>query len=250
MSLRINQFLAKHLDISRRQADNLIKSGLVEINGYLAEFYQKVQEKDKVRVFLKQKWQELENNNSHKEIVVLMYKPIFCLTSHKDPQNRKTVFDFLPKKFKYLKTAGRLDYMSEGLLVLSNNGNLIFKLTHPSQGTKKKYLVASKYPIANKDLDKLHFGFFLKDGDFLQSMQVQKLSLKDLDKWRYLKLDPKHHWYEFTLKEGKKNQIRRLLENLNNKVYRLIRIQHGEFILTADLKEKKYLIIQKNNLSI
>ena len=66
-----------------------------------------------------------------------MYKPIFCVTTRNDEVKRKTIYDFLPKSYLELKSAGRLDYMSEGLLVLSNDGDLIYQLTHPSNKSEK-----------------------------------------------------------------------------------------------------------------
>lgn len=244
MSLRLNQFLARHLDISRRQADQLIASGLVEVNGELGQFHQRIEAKDKVRVFIREKWQELETEMD-KELVVLMYKPIFCVTTRRDPQKRKTFLDFLPKKFHHLKTAGRLDYLSEGLLVLSNNGDLIFRLTHPSQGTLKKYLVASKEPLSVEVITQLENGLVLpQTNQTLQPMLLEKLQAKDLQRWQYLKLETKHHWYEFTLKEGKKNQIRRALQVFGYQVCRLIRVQHGPYFLTKKIKKQGFVLLK------
>jgi 23S rRNA pseudouridine2605 synthase len=232
--MRINQFLAHHLGVSRREGDELVKQGLVEINGELANLFDQAVDGDAVRFFNKNNW---ENVGGVKNETVLFYKPIFSVCTKKDPQDRKTVYDLLPKKYQSLKTAGRLDYMSEGLIVLSNDGDVIYKLTHPSQETSKIYLVALKEKMPEEALKILQKGIKLDE----YQLQPCKITLfSDFANYDYLKLDQEFRtWYAFELFEGRNNQIRQMCEAVGYKVQRLIRIKQGNYKLTKQLYEQK-----------
>jgi pseudouridine synthase len=166
-----------------------------------------------------------------------MYKPIFCVTTRVDEVKRKTIYDFLPKSFLELKSAGRLDYMSEGLLVLSNDGDLIHKLTHPSNETKKVYLVGIKGSFKLKEIKEMEEGITIEKYK-LNPVKVEKYTG---DKYEYLRLQPSFTWYIFTLTEGRNNQIRKMTEYFGLKVQRLIRIEHGSYKLTKDLYKNRWL---------
>lgn len=232
--MRINQYLAQHLGISRRQGDELVKQGLVEINGELANLFDQTLESDLVRVFQKERW---ENVGQISKETVLFYKPIFAVCTKKDPMDRKTIYNFLPRKYQTLKTAGRLDYMTEGLLVLSSDGDLIHELTHPSGGHSKTYLVALKEELDSKALKELQKGIKLEEYQ-LQSCQIQLF--KDFAKYDYLDLDQQFRvWYSFTLFEGRNNQIRQMCAAFGVRVQRLIRVSQGDFKLSKKLYQDK-----------
>jgi 23S rRNA pseudouridine2605 synthase len=237
--MRLNQYIAFHTKMSRRQADTLIQKGFVEINGELGEFHQTVTEDDTLRIYEKGEWKTISSSET-KSQVLLMYKPIFSVTTHSDPQKRKTVFDVLPKQYSRLKPAGRLDYMSEGLLVLSSDGDLIHKLTHPSHETEKQYLVALKYILKPNQIKEMSAGMTLED---YQLNPVKIEPFKHLSDYDYLKLEPKHFWYSFTLTEGRNNQIRLMCKQFGQEVLRLVRVKHGKYQLSYDLYRKKYLVI-------
>ncbi len=244
--MRLNQFIALHTGHSRRQADELIKKGLIEYNGEIGELFQQVAPSDKIRIYEKGQWRNLTTQENLK--TVLFYKPIFCITSKKDEFGRKTIYTFLPKIYQNLKPAGRLDYMSEGLLVMSNDGNLLQEISHPSKGTEKVYLVGLKYVLKSKEIKMMGDGMQLEDYK-LNPVQIELLQDPEEKKntkfmsWDYLNLQPTFFWYKFVLTEGRNNQIRQMCEAFGQKVLRLIRIQHSEYILTPELHKKRVLEI-------
>ena len=233
--MRLNQFLGKNLGISRREADEWIEKSLVRVDNQSAVLGQKITEQQEVEAFLNNHWQNL--NQNLKNTTILFYKPIFCLTTRSDPQKRKTIYNFLPKKYYNLKPAGRLDYMSEGLLILSNNGNLIQQITHPKFNHTKEYLVALKTEFDKNLQKKLKIGVEL-DNYLLNPVEVELF--KNFEKFKYLKLNPDYCWYKFTLTEGRQNQIRRICELSNQKVLRLIRIKHWKFTVDQNLYKQKF----------
>ena len=271
---RINQFLAKSLGISRREADNYVERGLIEVNGSLAGFSDRVGDEDVIKIYENDNWRNL-NQTKVIEQTVLFYKPIFSITSNYDPQGRKTIYNYLPTKYHQLKSAGRLDYMTEGLLILSNNGNLIQDLTHPKNEHQKMYLVGLKEKLSKEAFTSFEKGFVLEDKK-LNPVKVTELkseastvsskkdpaktnkpaptvlkhavitgkNLGDQAEYFYLNLQPNFFWYKFTLTEGRNNQIRKMVESFESKVLRLIRVQQGDYKLTKELFEEKMIEVK------
>jgi len=268
--MRLNQFLAKSLGISRRQADAFIEHGDVEVHGELGQFHTQVPEKgSNVRIFRNDKWVDIYGKK--RGTTMLMYKPIFTLVTKTDPQKRQTIYNILPPKYHDVKPAGRLDYLSEGLLVLSDNGDFLNELTHPSYETEKKYLVGLDSPLSDEHIRKMGTGGIELDEYELVPVQVHPVSFSplnlkelkpkptqlknkrperistkpnqavDLSEFTFLKPQRNFTWYQFTLKEGRKNQIRRMCELFGHKVLRLIRIEHGGYKLDERLyKQRMY----------
>jgi 23S rRNA pseudouridine2605 synthase len=233
--MRINKFLAQSLGISRRNAESLINANEVKVNSEIAKLFTTVENENKVEILERGKWVTLRGLNNVKTIV--MYKQIFCVTTRDDDVKRKTIYHFLPKSFLELKSAGRLDYMSEGLLVLSNDGDLIYNLTHPSNESKKVYLVGVKGSFKPKEIEEMGKGIVIEKYS-LNPVKVEKYTG---DKYDYLRLQPSFNWYIFTLTEGRNNQIRKMTEYYGLTVQRLIRIEHGSYKLTAELYKKKWI---------
>lgn len=255
--MRLNQYLASVLPISRRQADEIIQKSLVEVNGDIAVLGQKLSDGDKLRVYRKNKWESLEDfedldggsQGSKKNKVLLMYKPIFCMCTKFDPQGRKTIYDMLPGIYNKYKYAGRLDYMSEGLVVLSTDGNLIESLTHPKFGCQKGYLVGLKKMLENDFIMAAKSGMQIQEKDqnyILKSVKITSLSLGKLEEYGYLKLDEKTFWYRFDLYEGRNQQIRKMIELTDNQLTRLIRIQHDRYYLDQEIKDKRYITVEQS----
>ncbi len=224
--------------MSRRQADTLIQKGFVECNGELGEFHQNISDSDIVRIYEKSDWKTISTGSSTTQ-TLLFYKPIFCVTTHNDPQKRKTIFDHLPRQHSRLRPAGRLDYMSEGLLVLSSNGDLVHKLSHPSNETEKEYLVCLKYILKAAEIKEMERGMVI-DEYTLNPVKVEKFT--DITSFDYLKLDSKHFWYKFTLTEGRNNQIRQMTKKFGQEVVRLIRIKHGAYKMSYELYKNRFLV--------
>ncbi len=237
--MRLNQFLARSLGISRREGDSWVRQRKVRVDGQFGELFTQVQEGCLVEVNHGTAWQRLDWPSDNR--TVLMYKPIFCVTTRSDPQKRKTIYDFLPKIYHNLKPAGRLDYMSEGLLVLSTDGDFLQKLTHPKFGGSKTYLVGLNTCFEQNEIEQMAEGFEL-EGYQLNPIKVwQDCTL--LKKHDYLKLDSKTNWYFFELTEGRNQQIRKMCLNFGKKVCRLVRLKQGKFELTERLYQKKYLSV-------
>ena len=235
--MRINKYIASYLGISRRQADSLIERGEILYNEAFAKVGDKVESEDKVCYKKNNRWLLITPNTARTS---LYYKPIFTLVSTKAEGAKKTIYQQLPLRYRSFKPAGRLDYMSEGLLVLSEDGDLIHELTHPRHNTRKKYVVGLTAPLQYTHLNKLCKGVTI-DNYHLRPVQIVPLGPNTLHSWDYLRLNPHQYWYEFTLHEGRNNQIRKMCRLFDYKIIRLIRTSHGAYNLTPELKKNKII---------
>jgi len=208
--MRINKFVAQASGMSRRKADQYIISGQVEINKIIAQVGDQVNTNDEVllrgkRLLLPTKY-----------TVLLLNKPVGYVSSRVG-QGHKTVYDILPEKYANLKLIGRLDKNSSGLILLTNNGELANKLTHPSFAKEKVYEIELNKALTSQDETKITSGQVeLEDG-------VSKLVLKPL-------LNNRLNW-QIKMSEGRNRQIRRTFEKLNYSVNKLHRTNFGEYSL-------------------
>ena len=147
------------------------------------------------------------------------HKPSGLVTTHKDPQGRPTVFASLPGTMARVVSVGRLDFNSEGLLLLTNDGELARRLEVPSAGWVRKYRVRLFGKITQKDLEKLATGITI-DGTTYGPI------LADLERSKGV-----YSWAMVSLKEGKNREVKRVMESLGLKVARLIRVSYGPFQL-------------------
>jgi 23S rRNA pseudouridine2605 synthase len=147
------------------------------------------------------------------------HKPAGLVTTHKDPQGRPTVFQNLPKFLPRVVSVGRLDVNSEGLLLLTNDGEIARRLEHPSGGLIRKYRVRLFGKLTQDDLDKL------AEGVTVDGVKYGPV-IADLDRSKGA-----YAWAQVSLKEGKNREVKRLMEHLGCKVARLIRTQYGPFHL-------------------
>ena len=211
---RIAKFLARSGVASRRESEKLISYGRIKLNGkILSTPAVKVSSKDVV----------LFDNQpvAPKQPLRLWryHKPDGLITTHKDERNRSTVFDELPKELGRVISIGRLDLTSEGLLLLTNDGELARALELPSTGWQRKYRVRAYGKVNQHDLDKLQKGITIdgiKTGPIIAILERQKGD---------------NVWISVTLREGKNREIRRALDTLRLRVNRLIRISYGPFQL-------------------
>jgi 23S rRNA pseudouridine2605 synthase len=238
--VRLNKLVAQATGQARRQVDELINKQRIKVDGKLAVLGQKVTSTQSVEIYTNGSWQKL--NQEVKPETILFYKPIFCVTSRKAQNKDKTIYDFIPPKFHKLKPAGRLDYMSEGLLVMSLDGDLIQSLSHPSGNTQKIYLVGLKQKLTLEQIKILSSGVEL-DGYQLKPLEIEDLQKPNsyLQKFSYLKLQPNFCWYKFSLHEGRNNQIRKMVGLFGYKVLRLIRVKQGDYEVTPKLYEQKII---------
>ncbi|MBE5754326.1 MAG: rRNA pseudouridine synthase [Clostridiales bacterium] len=214
--MRINKFLANSGVASRRAADQLINDGAVKINGRVCSLGDDVDlANDTVTVKGK------PVNVVKKYDYYIMNKPKGCVCTVKDDKGRKTVMDLLPPSAKRLFPVGRLDYDTEGLLILTNDGDLTFKLTHPKNEVPKTYLVKTEKPVSDEDLQKLRSGVYI-DGVKTKKCNVRLIEThKDGSK------------LHVTITEGRNRQVRKMFEAVNNNVDFLKRIKIGDLTLTG-----------------
>lgn len=213
--MRINKFLAESGVCSRRAADKLIEEGVVKINGKVCGLGAEVEMSDSVSVNGK------IVNTVKKYDYYIMNKPKGYVCTVKDDKGRKTVMDLLPPNIKRLFPVGRLDYDTEGLLILTNDGNLTFKLTYPKNEVPKTYLVKTEKPVTEEDLNKL------RSGVVIDGVKTKKCNVKLIETTK------EGSKLNITITEGRNRQIRKMIEAVNNNVDFLKRIKIGELKLTG-----------------
>jgi len=214
--MRINKFLAMSGVASRRASDKLITDGVVKINGRVCSLGDEVDvSSDHVTV------NGRPVNTVKKFDYYIMNKPKGYVCTVKDDKDRKTVMELLPQSAKRLFPVGRLDYDTEGLLILTNDGELTYKLTHPKNEVPKTYLVKTEKPVSDEDLAKLRSGVVV-DGVKTKKCNVRLIETS--------KTGSKLH---ITITEGRNRQVRKMFEAVNNCVDFLKRIKIGELKLTG-----------------
>ena len=214
--MRINKFLAEQGIASRRGADEIIAQGRVRLNGKPAKAGDNVTPEDKV---------ELDGKMlSHKVKYeyYIMNKPKGCVCTVSDDKERKTVMDLLPAGAGRVFPVGRLDYDTEGLLILTNDGALAYRLTAPQNEIPKTYLVRIEGTITAVQLNRLRAGVEIEKGVVTKKCKV---TVVETDK-KYTKL-------HVTLTEGKNREIRRMFEVVGKPVAFLKRIRLGELTLSG-----------------
>ncbi len=230
---RLNRYLAACGIDSRRKCDDLIQKGLVYVNGYVCkDLSQKVTTDDFVKIDNKRVLP--------KQLKTIIFnKPRGCVCTKNDELKRETIYEYLPPTLKHLNHVGRLDQDSEGLLVLTNDGELAQRLAHPSQKLEKEYLVTTNQAYDNEVLDTFLRGVFIGKG----MPRAKAKSVKRLSPRRML----------ITLETGMKRQIRLMCKALHLNVTRLVRVRIGMIIDTglepgrwAELSEEDLEMLQTN----
>ena len=215
-SLRLNKFLAERLGISRREADDLIADEKVFVDGEIAVLGTRVFENSEDRL-----GDEVIPFENH-YIYLKMNKPVGYVCSRARQDETPTIYELLPKKYRGLKTVGRLDKNSSGVILFTNDGDFAFKMTHPKFVKTKTYIVE-----LDRDLEPLHqqmiadFGIQLPDG-------VSMLGLTRLDAD-----DSSRKTFEVVMSEGRNRQIRRTFAALGYKVVKLHRTSFGKYDLES-----------------
>ena len=236
--MRVNKYIALALGVARRTADELVMSGAIKVNGKPAKNGQDVDEtEDHI--------EHIQGNGSINKLalqnigaarVVLMYKKPKLVTSHEREGGNQTIYDVLPDKYQSYKFAGRLDLMSEGLLVLSNDGGVVQTLTHPRYGHTKKYIVLTERKLLPRELAYLSSGIEI-DGYITKPSKIIPLSQspKDYRQYEFLGIHIHQPAYIVILGEGRNQQIRKMMFAINTKVKRLVRVEFGKYKLDAKM---------------
>jgi len=224
--VRLNRYLAAAGIGSRRHCDELIAAGRVTINGQVVtDFSAQPNERDHVKVDRRLVHVDLP-------ITLMLHKPAGFVSTKKDPNARDTIFDLLPAKFSKLFNIGRLDAQSEGLILLTNDGDLAQRLTHPRYKIDKEYEVTLDRQWNAELTPKLIKGILL-DGKRARIEHVRVMS-------------PTH--LRVILRQGINRQIRRMFEALGYRVKRLVRLRVGRLRLD-DLPRGHYRVLTKSELN-
>ncbi|MBQ8042635.1 MAG: rRNA pseudouridine synthase [Clostridia bacterium] len=223
--IRINKFIASSGVCSRRNADVIILKGRVKVNGQvIAELGTKVTAKDIV---------EVDGNRISSEtnkIYIMLNKPRGYVTTSKEQFNRPSVLDLLDVQQRVF-AVGRLDMDSEGLLLLTNDGDFANKIIHPTKHIAKTYELILKKEIFSEDIEKLKQGVDI-GGYITRPAIVKKVNDKNII---------------ITIYEGKNRQVRKMCEAVGNRVVNLKRIAIGNLKLD-DLQVGKYILLDENKI--
>ena len=217
--MRINKYIAASLGVSRRQADEMIASGRVAVDGHTAALGQAVEQDSEV--FLDNKPLVLAA-----KIYVVVNKPVGYVSSRRG-QGAKTIYSLLPSKFGPLKSAGRLDKDSSGVLLLSNDGDFAHQMTHPKFKKSKEYEITLDRVLEARDKKAIENGVDIGDG-----------------KSRLTFTSGGGQDWQVSLDEGRNRQIRRTFAALGYEIKRLHRIRFGPYGLEG-LKSGEFKEVKK-----
>ena len=223
--VRLQKVLAAAGVASRREAERLIQSGRVEVNGtVVTALGTRVDPaRDRVRV------DGEAVGRAETAVHILLFKPKGVLSSVHDPRGRTTVLDLVRGVRQRVYPVGRLDWDSEGLILLTNDGDLAFRLTHPKNHVPKTYRVKVRGLVGREVLEQVRHGLDLEGRRTLPA-PVRRVSSQT------------HTWLEVVLDEGRKNQIRRVFERLGHPVLKLRRTAIGS-LTDRDLKPGEYRML-------
>ena len=223
---RLNKFLALQLGISRRQADELIEKGRISINGKTAQLGERFKAGDEIKL-----GEKIISKTREEKKYVIFNKPRGYVCSRKKQGENETIYAILPKEFSVLKPVGRLDKDSSGILLLTNDGDFAFQMTHPKFRKVKEYLVSLDTPLQPIHQQMIaDFGINLPDGK-------SQLGLERLD-------DSRKNW-KVIMSEGRNRQIRRTFSAISYEVEELHRTVFGSYILPKDLNFGDFRKVEK-----
>lgn len=217
MQERLQKTIARTGLFSRRKAEELIKLGKVFVDGKkVTELGTKVDPSHSTISVAGKKIPKVQSFQ-----YLLFHKPRGCLVTKSDPEGRKTIYDYLPKRYHHLNPVGRLDYHSEGLVLLTNDGELANKISHPRHHFEKVYEIKVEERPTDRQLDRLRNGIML-DGRVTLPAEVTVFYE-----------NPKSTWIRFVLKEGRNRQVRRMCEEVGLTLKTLVRTKLGPYKLTG-----------------
>ena len=213
--MRLQKYMAECGVASRRASEQLILEGRVTVNGItVTELGTKVNEGDKVQ------FDGVTLNPPKKKVYIMLYKPDKVMSTVSDPEGRKTVLDLVDEKVR-LYPVGRLDYHTEGLILLVNDGDAAYHLTHPKFEVEKEYLATIQGEISREEVLSLQSGVIV-DGEKTAPAKVRVTEITD-------------HTTSLSviIHEGRNRQVRKMFEAINKKVIHLTRVRHGELVLSG-----------------
>ena len=225
--VRLNKYLASCGIGSRRGCEELIESGRIEVNGSpCLKLATRITPSDHVRLDGKRVLPK-------EEMVVIFHKPRGYVCTRSDELGRQTIYNLLPPALYALHHVGRLDTDSEGMLILTNDGDLSQRLMHPSKSVEKEYLVTANQSFENAHLDQFVSGVFTEEGK-LKAKSIERMSARRI---------------KVILDHGAKRQIRVMFEALGYQVTKLLRVRIGNLWL-GDLEPAQYAILNRKEIAM
>ena len=230
MKIRLQKFLAEAGVASRRAGEQLILDGRVAVNGEVVRLLgTKVDpEDDRVSV-------DGDAVSARRKLYLALHKPRGCVCSRADKHGRATVYELLPKEWQTAYSVGRLDFASEGLLFLTNDGEFALRLTHPRYGVRKRYLAAVDGRVGEEMLRQFERGVWHEG----EKLKAERAWLVSEGKAQCV--------VELELAEGKNREVRRLFESQGLKVRRLVRTKIGKIGL-GELKPGRWRTLTQTEI--
>lgn len=230
--VRLNKFLSQAGVCSRRSADRLIEIGVVQLNGkVVTEVGTKINPQEDI---IKVRGKAIHVQDY---IYVMFHKPKSVVTTMNDPQDRRTVADYLESLPTKVFPVGRLDWNSEGLLLFTNDGDFANQVMHPKNDIPKTYEVKIEGSPDPEKLKKLLLGVTIVGG---------KVRARSLEKLR--RSDTKHTWYRITITQGVNRQIRQMFSKLGYDVLKLQRVAIGSLML-GNLEKGDYRLLTREQVA-
>lgn len=225
--MRLNKFLSQVGIASRRKSDLLIQQGKVKVNGQVVAQLGSIVDPQKDEVMVNGK----KCTSLASYIYLVLNKPKGYVCTHAKYKGEKSIFIMLPLKYGKLKIAGRLDKYSEGLVILSDDGEFIYRLTHPKFKHEKEYEAVLNKPLSKKDANSFLLGVKITEG---------------MAKFDRIKTIGKN-MYSLVLHQGWNRQIRRMFEQLGYRVHSLKRIREEKFLM-RNLESGKYRGVNRSEI--
>jgi len=228
--VRLQKFLAEAGVASRRGAEQFILDGRVAVNGQIVRLLGSKIDPAHDRVSVDDK-----PVRAHRKLYIALHKPRGCVCSHKDELGRPTIYDLLPKEWQIASSVGRLDFNSEGLIFLTNDGQFALQLTHPRYGVRKRYVATVDGRVEQEMLERFTRGIFHTG----ERLKAERATLVSSGKSQSI--------VELELSEGKNREVRRLFESQSLTVKRLQRVQIGKIKL-GELKPGRWRALTETEI--
>jgi 23S rRNA pseudouridine2605 synthase len=230
MNVRLQKFLADAGIASRRAAEQIILDGKVRVNGHFVRLLGTKIDPDRDEVILDGKI-----IRARRKLYIALNKPPGYVCSHNDELGRPTIYQLLPKEWQIVNSVGRLDFNSEGLIFLTNDGQFALRLTHPRYGVRKKYIVTVEGRLEREMLEEFTRGIFHGG----EKLKAERATLISASKSQSV--------VELELSEGKNREVRRMFESQNVSVKKLQRTQIGKIKL-GELKLGKWRALTETEI--
>lgn len=238
--MRIQKYLSQHTEHSRRQIEQMIVEKRIIINGEIAKTGHKVVIGDQITY--DQVRHTVIHLMGHDDQVLIMNKPLGIICTRRDPENRRNVYDFLPKndQAKWI-AVGRLDINTSGLILFTSNGDLANQLMHPRHGLLRTYHVRVFGQPTDQDIQRV------LNGVHIDGKKQRFLSCRLLNQ-RSSQSDSQNQWYEVSVGTGQYRLVRRMWQACDCHVSRLVRVSYGPIMLPRSLKEGQVSILNEETL--